>query len=101
MLIILYCSVRVLLVQENMGPPTPTEPLRSRCGPTEPLRSPCGPTETLPYNLMPIQSLADLGLHDLERITDQQIEAVYLAFTLDVVQDHPLLSQLLRLPVDT
>ena len=91
MLIILYCSVRVLLVQENMGPPTPTEPHRSRCG----------PTETLPYNLMPIQSLADLGLHDLERITDQQIEAVYLAFTLDVVQDHPLLSQLLRLPVDT
>ncbi len=56
--------------------------------------------ETLPYDLAPIQELADLGLHDLDRITDQSGAAVYLAFTLDVAQAHPLLSQLLRLPED-
>ncbi len=56
--------------------------------------------ETLPYDLAPIQELADLGLHDLDWITDQHSAAVYLAFTLDVAQDLPLLSQLLRLPYD-
>ena len=54
--------------------------------------------ETLPYELAPIQQLADLGLHDLDWITDPKSAAVYLAFTLDVAQDLPLLSQLLRLP---
>ncbi len=57
--------------------------------------------ETLPYDLASIQDLADLGLHDLDWITDQQSAAVYLAFTLDVAQDLPLLSQLLRLPDDS
>ncbi len=56
--------------------------------------------ETLPYNLVPIQALADLGLHDLDWITGQHSAAVYLAFTLDVGHDPPLLSQLLRLPDD-
>ncbi len=56
--------------------------------------------ETLPYDLAPIQELADLGLHDLDWITDQHSAAVYLAFTLDVAQDDALLSQLLRLPDD-
>ncbi|MCH8054239.1 MAG: hypothetical protein IH895_09275 [Planctomycetes bacterium] len=56
--------------------------------------------ETLPYDLAPIQELADLGLHDLDWITDQRSAAVYLAFTMDVAQDRPLLSQLLRLPDD-
>ena len=56
--------------------------------------------ETLPYDLAPVQDLADLGLHDLDWITDQRSAAVYLAFTLDVAQDLPLLSQLLRLPDD-
>ena len=56
--------------------------------------------ETLPYDLAPIQELADLGLHDLDWLTDQRGVAVYLAFTLDVTQDRPLLSQLLRLPDD-
>ncbi len=56
--------------------------------------------ETLRYELAPIQELADLGLHDLDWITDQQSAAVYLAFKLDVAHDLPLLSQLLRLPDD-
>ncbi|MCH8880765.1 MAG: hypothetical protein IID34_12905 [Planctomycetes bacterium] len=56
--------------------------------------------ETLPYELASLQELADLGLRDLDWITDQQSAAVYLAFTLDVAQDLPLLSQLLRLPDD-
>ncbi|MCZ6651945.1 MAG: hypothetical protein O7D91_02835 [Planctomycetota bacterium] len=56
--------------------------------------------ETLPYELAPIQKLADLGLHDLDWITDQQSAALYLAFTMDVAQDLPLLSELLRLPDD-
>ncbi len=56
--------------------------------------------ETLPYDLAPIQELADMGLHDLDWITDHQSAAVYLAFTLDVAQDHSLISQLLRLPDD-
>ncbi len=56
--------------------------------------------ETLPYDLAPIQELADLGLHDLDSIMDHQSAAVYLAFTLDVAQDHSRISQLLRLPDD-
>ena len=56
--------------------------------------------ETLPYDLAPIQELADLGLDDLDWITDPQGATVYLAFTLDHAQDLPLLSQLLRLPDD-
>ena len=56
--------------------------------------------ETLPYNLVPLQALADLGLHDLDWITAQHSAALHLAFTLDVAQDPPLLSQLLRLPDD-
>ncbi len=56
--------------------------------------------ETLPYDLAPIQELADLGLHDLDWITDQQSTMFYLAFTPDDTQDLPPLSELLRLPDD-
>ncbi len=56
--------------------------------------------ETLPYDLAPIQEFADLGLHDLDWITQQHSEAVYLAFTPDDAQGCPLLSALLRLPDD-
>ncbi len=56
--------------------------------------------ETLPYDLAPIRELADLGLDDLDWITQQHSAAVYLAFRLDVAQDLPPLSEFLRLPDD-
>ncbi len=56
--------------------------------------------ETLPYDLVPIQELADLGLDDLDWITGREGAAIYLAFTLDATHDDPALSGLLRLPDD-
>jgi hypothetical protein len=56
--------------------------------------------ETLTYDLVPLQELADLGLHGLGWIMGQQDAAACRAFSPDDTQGSPLLSTLIRLPDD-